>query len=216
MGGQAEQVVEDQIALGTLRRVPVDHAVAGHAVPGRSCGGHAHVVALEGPAGDQGVAAPGPGVGHQELELAGLVAAAGQAGEIVPLHPEPARSEAQTLAEPVYPMERSTAGVQVDRGRHGSALITSSQIWKRGGAWFSSRIACRAAGIGPVRHEPSARATVEAAARAVKGVVLEALTELDTDPERAGLEVGVGQPSAVGPHVLEPLGDRSYISTNCS
>ena len=50
--------------------------------------GLAHVVRLHRALGDQGVGALGQRLAQQELELAGLVAAGGQAGAVVALDPE--------------------------------------------------------------------------------------------------------------------------------
>ena len=74
-------------------------------------GGHAHVVGLPAAAGDERVAALGEGVGAQVLELAHLVPAAAEPGEVVALHPQPTRGEPERRAEPVHRLDR--------RGRHG-------------------------------------------------------------------------------------------------
>ena len=72
--------------------------------------GHADVVGLPSTAGDERVAALGEGVGAEVLELAHLVAAAAEAGEVVPLHPQAAGGQPELGAEAVHRLHR--------RGRH--------------------------------------------------------------------------------------------------
>ena len=63
------------------------------------------MVALAATARHERVAALSKGVGTEELELAGLVAAAGQAGGVVALHPERFRLHAEVWAEALHGLE---------------------------------------------------------------------------------------------------------------
>ena len=74
--------------------------------PVRRRRGHARVVALRAAAGHERVAAPGERLGAEVLELAGLVAAEREPGEVVALHQEPARGGADRVGEPVQRLER--------------------------------------------------------------------------------------------------------------
>jgi hypothetical protein len=111
-----EQVVEHDVAGRVGWRLAGQHHRAGDAhLVGRRRR-HAHVVALPAAAGDQRVAALGDGVGAQVLELAGLVAAAGQPRAVVALHPQAARLEPQGRAQTMHRLERRRQVRQRDLG----------------------------------------------------------------------------------------------------
>jgi hypothetical protein len=121
----AHQPVQQHIARAHIvDRIGLDPLfqddLAGHAVDGR-CGGRlAHVVRLHGALGHQGVGAGLQGRAQQEFQFAGLVAAAGQAGAVVALHPELGLA-AERLAQPGHGLQR--------RGQMGEA-----------GAWEASEM----------------------------------------------------------------------------
>ncbi|MCK2216922.1 hypothetical protein MF672_024470 [Actinomadura sp. ATCC 31491] len=101
--GGAEHAVEQQVAAVVAGG---EQQVA--AQPGDVGGGGRHpgVVALRSPAGHQVVAAPGEGVGDDHGELAGLVAAAREAGQVVALDPQVAGPEPETPGQAGQRMQR--------------------------------------------------------------------------------------------------------------
>ena len=90
--GAVEPVEQDVAVVLVVGILGVDAMLeqddAAHAELGRDGGGLAAVIGLDGALGDHRVGALGLGVGHQELELAGLVAAGAEAGAVVALDPE--------------------------------------------------------------------------------------------------------------------------------
>ena len=103
---RAEEVVEDHVAGGHGRQPARHH---GHAPELEAGGGRrrqAHVVALASAPGDQGVAPSRQRVGGQELELAHLVPAAAEAGQVVALDQQAAVGEAEVATETVQRVHR--------------------------------------------------------------------------------------------------------------
>jgi hypothetical protein len=89
---RTKKVIEQQIPGGIGGTLAGQHQDAVHPAASRR-GGLATVVGLPGTRGDEG---PGPlrlCFGHQELQLAGLVAAEGKAGLVVALDEEPRAAE---------------------------------------------------------------------------------------------------------------------------
>ena len=101
---RAEQVVEEQVAVVARRLLAREREVAVEPEPVRRGRGHARVVALRAAAGHERVAAPGERLRAEVLELAGLVAAERETGEVVALH-EQARRGADRRCEPVQRLE---------------------------------------------------------------------------------------------------------------
>ena len=86
---QAEQeVVAARVRLVAAGDALLEHQAALEALARRGGQGEAAMVGLRRADGDQGVGALGEGVGDQELQLAGLVAARRQAQGVVALDPD--------------------------------------------------------------------------------------------------------------------------------
>ena len=105
----AEQAIEQQVAfVGGRRGVGGQHQFGGHAGDAGGAGGHAGVIRLHRAGGDERRGAGTPGVADQEVELARLVAAAGQPGEVVALDEDARapRRPAQGLAQPGRVLQR--------------------------------------------------------------------------------------------------------------
>src|SRR5882672_4597935 len=97
--------------------------------PARGRGGDPCVVALLATSGDQGVAPPCQRFGAEELELACLVAAEGEAGEVVALD-EQARRRADGCGQPVH--RRQRRGQRRDlsaRGQRARAVARRHQTY---------------------------------------------------------------------------------------
>jgi hypothetical protein len=103
-----EHAVQQPVPLDPCLRAPVPAAdqVALQAQPGRGGGRLAGVVALRGRARNDAVGAFRQRVREREAELAGLVAAKGEAGQVVALEEQPAHAE-----------RLRQAGALVERGR---------------------------------------------------------------------------------------------------
>ena len=108
-----EQAVQQQVALVFGWRVPAQHQGGCHAEPARRRRHHTGVVGLVAAGGDQHARSLGQRIGHQELQLADLVAPAAEAGIIVPLD---AKLDAQRPAKPVQPFHRGGKEAEVDAG----------------------------------------------------------------------------------------------------
>ena len=81
----AEEVVQQQVAGGLFGRAARKHQDAVQPEAGGCRGSLAAVVRLHRPGGHQGASAVGLGFGQQEFQLAGLIPAQRQAGQIVAL-----------------------------------------------------------------------------------------------------------------------------------
>jgi hypothetical protein len=132
-GLEVEQAAEHEVALVALRAFAAEDG--DHVDPGQPPGGRGQpdVVALGGARGDQHVAVLGAGVGHEVGELAGLVAAAGQARQVVALDREGAGGETQDGAEPVHVLVGRRAGGQGHRGDTGHTRQATGVRPPRGG-----------------------------------------------------------------------------------
>lgn len=89
----AEQVQQQSVAIaqvaGLCRAQGIlQEGVACHALPGGQSGCLAHVIGLYGSSGHQAVGAGPQRIGAQVFELANLVAAHGQRGEVITLDPD--------------------------------------------------------------------------------------------------------------------------------
>ena len=82
---RAQQMVEQQVAVPDGGRVAAQHDDAPQAASGCGCSRLPAVVGLHPADGDQGVRSLAKRLGHREFELARLVPAAGQTGQIVAL-----------------------------------------------------------------------------------------------------------------------------------
>ena len=91
--------------------------VAFHAHLGGDGSGLARVVGLRGTLGDQGVGTVLHRVGHQVFQLAGFVAAGGQAGAVIALDPE--LRSAQSGCQAVHGLQRCGAVGDADTGEFG-------------------------------------------------------------------------------------------------
>ncbi len=83
-----EQRRQREVALESCRTIPREHEVDVETQPGTGGGGHPAVVRLRRADRDERPSARGNRLGTQELQLARLVAAGTEAGEVVALHPE--------------------------------------------------------------------------------------------------------------------------------
>jgi hypothetical protein len=93
VNGRTEEVVEQQVAVGSRGWRTTEQQVAVETERGGGRGGLAAVVRLRGAGGDQHVGALRKGGTDQELELARLVAAETQAGLVVALDQQPWTAE---------------------------------------------------------------------------------------------------------------------------
>ena len=87
---RAEELVEQQVARGRFARAACgagQHEGDRQAEPGAGRGGQPGVIRLGRPGGDEAVGAVAERRGQGAFELADLVAAAAEAGEVVPLEP---------------------------------------------------------------------------------------------------------------------------------
>ena len=120
--GGAEQVVEQHVAVFQIVAVVgldprFQQRLAGEAEAGRRRRGLAHMVRLGGALGDQGVCPVLQRFGDQELQLARLVAAAGEAGAVVAFHPQ--GRAAEMLGEAGQRLQRRRRVNQPDAGKAG-------------------------------------------------------------------------------------------------
>ena len=83
-----QKVVAAGLKLVAVGHALLDHEAALHALLDRGRQGGAAMVGLRRAAGDQGVSALRQRVGHQKLQLAGLVAAGRQAQHVIALDPD--------------------------------------------------------------------------------------------------------------------------------
>ncbi|MDT4849682.1 hypothetical protein FQZ97_838090 [compost metagenome] len=140
----AEQVQQQAVAV--LQVIAVGGADGvfqqGHAAEAEARGqrgGLAHVVGLDGAGGDQGIGAQGQGFGGEEFQLAHLVAAQGEGGEVVALHIEIA---AKLLRQPLQLLQRSGRGNQFQTGEaseggieHGGGSVGSCEACHSSEPW---------------------------------------------------------------------------------
>jgi len=109
----AQERVSDMPLLAPLRRDPVvvqEHASEAHS---RSRGSRlAGLIGLHCSNRDEGVSTLLDGIGDDELELAGLVAAAGEAGEVVALDPD--LGPAEVVREPAERVHRGRQARQLE------------------------------------------------------------------------------------------------------
>ena len=120
----AEEAVEQQIAfVGRGRAVRREHQLAVHAGDAGRARGHSRVVRLHGAGRDERGGAGAPGVADQVLQLASLVAAAGEAGEVVALDENSwtACRPAERIAQPHGFVERRRERGQSDQRPSGQA-----------------------------------------------------------------------------------------------
>jgi hypothetical protein len=107
----------------------LEQDVAGEAQLGGRRRGLAGMVGLGGALGDDRVGALRTRLGHQVFELAGLVAAGGQAGAVVPLDPE--LRSAEVLRQVLHRLQWRREMAQADAGK-------ASEIHRIDLAWTSS------------------------------------------------------------------------------
>jgi hypothetical protein len=84
------------------------------AEPGAGRGGQPGVVGLGRPGGDEAVGAVAERGGEGALELTDFVAAAPEAGQVVPLDPEPVLPQAEGGCQPRRGLERGREGAERD------------------------------------------------------------------------------------------------------
>jgi len=101
----AEQLVQEQVALKLVVLAPAEHQDAPQPEPARRRGRLPGVVGLGRAHRQNHIRALAPGVGHQVLQLPGLVPAEGQAGQVVSLDQNP--GTAQRGAQPGRLVQRS-------------------------------------------------------------------------------------------------------------
>ena len=121
LGRGAVQVIQKHVAVGVVIGVVVTGAVleqdmAFHAQLGGEGGGLAAMVGLGRALGHDHVGALRLGLGHEEFQLAGLVAAGGKAGAIVALDPE---FDPQFFREAGHRLERRGQMSEVQAGETG-------------------------------------------------------------------------------------------------
>ena len=121
----AEELVQGDVARGPYRRRAGEDEAAAETESRRRRGREPGVVALGGAAGDERRGAGPERLGAEVLELAHLVAASAEPGEIVALDPQVAWSKPQQGGQPGRRFERCRPGAQWCRPHpiiHGSAV----------------------------------------------------------------------------------------------
>jgi hypothetical protein len=117
---RAEDLVEQQVpcgrgaGAGRVAGVAGQHERDRQAEAGAGRSGQAGVIRLGRPVGDEAVRAVAQRGGQGALQLADLVAAAAEAGEVVPLDPQPVRPQADGGSQPGRGLQRGREGAKRD------------------------------------------------------------------------------------------------------
>ena len=127
-----QHVVEHDVAARLFGSSLDITTVALQAQPVGGRDGHAHVIALPPATGHQRVGALRDRVGAQVVELARLVAAAGESGAVVALHEEPARPETERGGQAGRPASNG-----VGRWASDSGVITNVTLRSNADAYVS-------------------------------------------------------------------------------
>ncbi|MND69069.1 hypothetical protein D3C80_605310 [compost metagenome] len=144
----AEQVEQQAVAVFQVVAIGGADGVlqqghAGQAQARGEGGGLADVVGLDGAGGDQGIGTLGQGIGGEEFQLAHLVAAEGEGGDVVALHMDGAT---ELLRQPLQLLQRSGRGDQFQAGKSGEGGI------EHGGGSEGGCEACHSSEPGPCRQ----------------------------------------------------------------